>query len=108
MVAQRSFPHFSNLLVLSIFQKNASRPNARSQNIAVYWAVGAVVEDIAVCPGGLGFDFRSGQIKHSVANGSPPLQCFCLAQALSRGDDVLQSLRALMEYRECNEDLICL
>jgi len=27
--------------------------------------------------GGLGFKFRAGQILHSVANGSPPLQHLC-------------------------------
>ena len=36
--------------------------------------VSAVVHHIAVCAGDLGLDF--GQIRHSVANGSPPLSCY--------------------------------
>ena len=32
--------------------------------------------DIAFGAGGLGFDSRVGQIRHSVVNGSPPLRYF--------------------------------
>ena len=34
--------------------------------------VAVVVKDIAICEGGLGFDFRFSQSGHSVANGSLP------------------------------------
>ena len=37
---------------------------------------GETVQDIAIGSEGLGFNFRAGQIGHSVANGSPPLRCF--------------------------------
>ena len=35
-----------------------------------------MVTDIAIGVGGLGFDYRAGQIRHSVANGSLPLRSF--------------------------------
>ena len=55
--------------------------------------------DIASGVGSLGFDSRAGQIRHRVANGSPPLQCFFevqsyVAQALSCGDRPCNSLHA--------------
>ena len=50
----------------------------------LYWSVGSVVEDTANVADGLGFDSRADQIKHSVANGSPPLQCFFGAILLRR------------------------
>ena len=44
--------------------------------------------DIASGAGGLGFDSRACQIRHRVANGSPPLRYFfgvqsCVTQVLS-------------------------
>ena len=53
--------------------------------------VGVVVENIKINAKGSGFDYRDGKIRHSVANGSPPLPRFsgvgsCFAQTLSRGD----------------------
>ena len=44
--------------------------------------VGEVVKNTADGGGGLGYDSRADQVKHSAANGSPPL----VAQELSRGD----------------------
>ena len=54
--------------------------------------------DIASVAGGLGFDSRAGQIRHSKDNGSPPLRYLfgipsCVAQALSCGDGPRSSLR---------------
>ena len=46
--------------------------------------VSLVVKGTAVGAGGLGFNFRAGQIGHSVANGSPPLRCFFRAVLLRR------------------------
>ena len=40
------------------------------------WTVGAVMKNIAIGAGGLGFDSCAGQIGHSVANGSPVLRHF--------------------------------
>ena len=40
--------------------------------------------DIAIGAGGLGFENRAGLIKHSVANGSPPLRRFFGAVLLRR------------------------
>ena len=37
--------------------------------------LGVVAKDIVISAEGLGFDYRAGQIGHSVANGSPPLRC---------------------------------
>ena len=37
---------------------------------------GVVVKGIAIGAGGLGFDFRTHQIGHSVANSLSPLRCF--------------------------------
>ena len=50
--------------------------------------VGVGVKDVAIGAGGRGFDSRAGQIGHCVTNGSPPLQRFCVAQELSRGDEL--------------------
>ena len=46
------------------------------------------VRGLAVDVEGLWFDYRAGQIGHSVAdaNGSPPLRLFCPASALNRRD----------------------
>ena len=55
----------------------------------INWLDSAVVRDLAISEGGLGFDSRAGQIEHSVSYGSPPLRLFfrsCVAQALSDGD----------------------
>ena len=54
------------------------------------WSMSSVVYHIAIGAGGLGFDYRAGQIGHSVAKGSTPLRrCFGAvlpaAQALSCG-----------------------
>ena len=35
-----------------------------------------MIKDIAIGAGGLGFDSRAGQIRHTVADGSPALQRF--------------------------------
>ena len=43
-----------------------------------------MVQDIAMGEGDLGFDFRAGQIGHSVANGLPPLRRFVGAVLLRR------------------------
>ena len=40
---------------------------------------GTGVRDIAIGAGGLGFNFRVGQILHSVASGSPPLRRYVRA-----------------------------
>ena len=45
-------------------------------NIALNFAVGVVVKDIAIGTEGLGFDYWADQIGHTAANGSPPLRCF--------------------------------
>ena len=37
---------------------------------------GTAVRDIAIGAGGVRFEFRVGQIGHSVVNGSPPLRRF--------------------------------
>ena len=42
-----------------------------------------LVTDTAIGVEDLEFDSRAGQIKHSVANGSPPLRCF-LGSVLSK------------------------
>ena len=39
-------------------------------------ALGVVVRDTADSAVGLGFDYRSGQVGHGIANGSPPLLRF--------------------------------
>ena len=44
----------------------------------------SVYKHIAIDVGGLGFDYRVGQIGHSVANGSPPLRRFFGAVLLKR------------------------
>ena len=51
---------------------------------------------VTIGAGGLGFESRVGQIGHSVANGSPPLQCFfrgVVALVLSRGNGSRYTLR---------------
>ena len=55
--------------------------------------VSSVVKHTAVSAGGLGFDSRVGQIKHSV-NGSPPLSRFFKAVLLSHGGGPRHPLRA--------------
>ena len=45
-----------------------------------------VVVNIAFGAVNLGFDSQAGQIDYYVANGSPPLRRFCVAEAPSRGD----------------------
>ena len=48
--------------------------------------------DSPIGAGGLRFNFRAGQIKLEV--GSSPLRCFCVAQALTRGDGPRYSFHA--------------
>ena len=45
--------------------------------------VGVGAQDIAIGARDVGFDYRAGQISHSVANGTSPLRCF-LGAVLSR------------------------
>ena len=47
-------------------------------------SVSAVIKDLGVGAGVLGFDFRAGQITHSVANRLPPQQRFFRAVLLRR------------------------
>ena len=67
--------------------------------------VGVVVLDIAISAGGLGIDYRSGQIGHSVTNGSPPFGCLCCPGAKLRGWAPSLVLR-IGVYRGYNENLI--
>ena len=56
--------------------------------------LGVVVHDIAIEPGGYGFDSRTCHIRLGVDNGSPPLRRFSVVQALSRDDGPHHSLHA--------------
>ena len=47
-----------------------------SAHIALNQSLCSIVKNIDIRAGGLGFDSRAGQIKHSVTNGMPPLRCF--------------------------------
>ena len=68
--------------------------------------IGVVVRDTADGAGSLGFDSWAGQIGHSVANVSPPLQRFffwsCVVQAPSRKDGPRRSYHASAELCEYN------
>ena len=54
--------------------------------------------------GGLGFDSRTGQIGHNVANAATFIRS-CVAQALNRGDGPCHSFTRFGVYRQYNEDL---
>ena len=64
-----------------------------------------MVKDIAFDEGGLGFDSRGAQIRHSIATAATFLRS-CVVQGLSRGDGPRHSLHASPKYREYNENLI--
>ena len=53
---------------------------------------GVLVNDTAHSTRGMGLDSRAAQIVRRVANGSPPWRRFCVAQELSRVDDLLHAL----------------
>ena len=61
-------------------------------------SVSAVVKDTVVGVGGLGFDYRADQIGHRVANGSPPPQCFCVAQILVHGNEWIPLLIVVAHF----------
>ena len=46
----------------------------KRQTLHTTWPSELLIKKIATGAGGLEFDSRAGQIGHSVANGSPPLQ----------------------------------
>ena len=54
--------------------------------------VGAVVKDVAVGAGGLGFNSLAGQIEH--CRRYPTMFCFSVAQALNRRNGPCHSLHA--------------
>ena len=82
------------LLVLGTLHKNTYRPNF------------VAAKDIPIGAGGL----IPGPVKLDTVSSTvgqwPPLRRFCVAQALSRGDEFRHSLHASAQYREYNEDLI--
>ena len=47
-----------------------------NDTISLYRSVTIVMKDIVIDAEGLGIDFRSSYIGHSVTNSSPPLRCF--------------------------------
>ena len=58
------------------------------------------VNDIASSVGGVGYDFRAGQIGHSVANGSSLLRhSFCVPPAQSREDGPCQLIIRFVVFR---------
>ena len=62
------------------------------ESFALYRLVSVVeVQDIALCARGLEFDFRAGEIEHSVAHAAMFFQSF-VAQGLSSGDGSRHSL----------------
>ena len=65
---------------------------AKKYDVITNRLVGIVVKDIAIGARGLGFNFRAGQIGHSIVNGSLSLRCFCFVQLLSYGDGLRHSL----------------
>ena len=65
----KSSPTFSFIMILRpLYMLTGKYNHARS--------VGVVVKDIAVGAESSRFDSRAGRIRHSVANGRPPLRCF--------------------------------
>ena len=56
--------------------------------------------------GGSGVRFPAPIESDTDANGSLPLQCFCVAQALRRGDGPHHSLHTSAQYLEHNDDSI--
>ena len=66
-----------------------------------YWSVGVVVKDIGIGVEGRRFDSWAGQIKHSVASGSPPQRRFCgaMLQGAKMGPAARYTVRR-------NEDMI--
>ena len=65
--------------------------------------LGVVVKNIAISAGGLTFDSRVGQIRHSVAADATFFRS-CVAQAQNRGDEPRHSLHTSAYYREYIED----
>ena len=67
-----------------------------------------MAQDIAIGAIGQAFDSQAGQIRQSVANGSPPLRCFfgaVLSEVLC-AEMGPATRRAWASYRQHNEDLI--
>ena len=63
-------------LASSIFSSTKEKYNLVKTFQFVKDIFGVVVKDIAIGAGGIGFDYRAGEVGFSVTNDSTPLLCF--------------------------------